>query len=52
MNGDADFVSMVEKTNLYNKVGHVPKNFFSDNYFFSNVSCLVIFQEKNIKNNS
>ena len=26
MDGDVDFSSMVEKTNLYNKVGEVPKN--------------------------
>jgi len=35
MNGDADFVSMVEKTNLYNKVGHVPKNLAIDKGYLS-----------------
>jgi hypothetical protein len=35
MNGDADFVSMVEKTNLYNKVGHVPKNLKIDKGYLS-----------------
>ena len=35
MDGAADFISMVEKTNLYNKVGEVPKNLKIDRGYLS-----------------
>jgi len=35
MAGEADFSSIVEKTNLYNKVGEVPKNLETAHGFLS-----------------